>query len=169
MNVLSSICFQELYYGGLYHELSGKPEEAKEYLDRAIKNDPSHLNALSARGWTEIKLLRKDAGPQTPDHFFAYVLKEYNSQSLTKKGMYKINGFTQVIKKTFSFYRNRKHLDALLGLSKYLETCHDFFTSMDKQNQILAILPNWVPAIVEKMKVSLSTQDWDQATDLALR
>jgi len=46
---------------------------------------------------------------------------------------------------------------------------HRFDSSIEKLNQALAIVPNWTPALVEKMKVVLGVFDWDQAQDIANR
>jgi tetratricopeptide (TPR) repeat protein len=46
---------------------------------------------------------------------------------------------------------------------------HRFDTAIEKLNLALAIVPNWVPALVEKMKIVLGVFDWDQAQDIASR
>lgn len=65
--------------------------------------------------------------------------------------------------------RNRRHLDALLGLSEYLEQNHRFDSAIEKLNLALAASPEWIPALVEKMKVVLATLDWEQAQDISNR
>ncbi|CAL8141155.1 unnamed protein product [Orchesella dallaii] len=130
----------ELYHAGLFMCLLGKPEKAKEYLDRAIKQAGNHLDAICIRGWVEMKLSQKDKSQKAPVEFFEAVLRE-----------------------------NRKHLDALLGISAYYGLCHQFETALEKLNFALAVVPNWIPALTEKMKTVLSLQDWDQAVDIANR
>lgn len=60
-------------------------------------------------------------------------------------------------------------MDALLGISAYYSLCHQFEGSLEKLNFALAAVPNWIPALTEKMKTVLSLQDWDQALDIANR
>jgi len=56
--------------------LSEKPEKAKEYLDRAIKQSGNHSDALCARGWVEMKLSKKDKGQKLSSDYFEAVLRE---------------------------------------------------------------------------------------------
>jgi Tfp pilus assembly protein PilF len=65
-----------LYYAGAFLSLYGKPEKAKEYLDRAIKQSPNNVDAICARGWVEMKLTQKDKGQKPAVEYFDVVLKE---------------------------------------------------------------------------------------------
>lgn len=56
--------------------LLGKPEKAKEYLDRAIKQAGNHLDAICARGWVEMKLSQKDKSHKAPGEYFDIALRE---------------------------------------------------------------------------------------------
>ncbi|ODN01250.1 Tetratricopeptide repeat protein 21B [Orchesella cincta] len=139
----------ELYHAGLFMCLLGKPEKAKEYLDRAIKQAGNHLDAICMRGWVEMKLSQKDKSQKAPVEFFEVVLRDPPKYCIHN--------------------RNRKHLDALLGIASYFALCHQFETALEKLNFALAVVPNWIPALTEKMKTVLSLQDWDQAVDIANR
>jgi len=60
-------------------------------------------------------------------------------------------------------------LDALLGLASFFEMSHQFDTATEKLNLVLAVVPNWIPALIEKMKLVLGILEWDQAQDIANR
>src|SRR5271156_4042009 len=60
-------------------------------------------------------------------------------------------------------------MDANLGLASCLESTRNFDGALEKLNNLLAFYPNWLPALVEKMKLGLSMQDWDLSLDTANR
>ena len=70
--------------------------------------------------------------------------------------------------------RENRNVEALFGKAKYYEASG----LMDKANEVLSTLvvlfnyggsEGFAPPLVEKMKVELSVQDWDQAEDTANR
>ncbi len=64
---------------------------------------------------------------------------------------------------------NSRQIEALFGKAKYYEMCGQF----DEANRVLSTLvvvyPKFAPPLVEKMKVELALQDWEQAEDTAGR
>jgi tetratricopeptide repeat protein 21B len=64
---------------------------------------------------------------------------------------------------------NQKYFDAMLGCSKCKELTNQFSQALDCVNRILVSNPNLVGIVVEKMKLQLCSQDWDQCNEVALR
>eukprot|EP00731_Ephydatia_muelleri_P012861 Em0007g171a len=62
-----------------------------------------------------------------------------------------------------------KSLDAMLGKARYYLSRHNFSHALDLLNQAVALYPGCVPALLDKMKVQLALQDWEQAMETAQR
>lgn len=60
-------------------------------------------------------------------------------------------------------------MDALFGKARFLLLRCNFSHSLEVLNQAVASYPGFLPAIIEKMKVLLALQDWEQAIDTAHR
>ena len=43
-----------LYYGGYFWNCVGRPDKAKEYIDRGLKHSDSFNELLCIRGWIEM-------------------------------------------------------------------------------------------------------------------
>jgi hypothetical protein len=57
----------------------------------------------------------------------------------------------------------------LFGYSKSKELTNQFTQALEIVNRILISFPNLICAIIEKMKLQLCTQDWDQCNEVAQR
>ena len=62
-----------------------------------------------------------------------------------------------------------KLLDALFGKAKFYLNRFNFSNSLEVLNQAVAGYPDFLPALIEKMKAQLALQDWDQAMETAHR
>ena len=62
-----------------------------------------------------------------------------------------------------------KLLDALFGKAKFYLNRFNFSNSLEVLNQAVASYPDFLPALIEKMKAQLALQDWDQAVETAHR
>ena len=62
-----------------------------------------------------------------------------------------------------------KLLDALFGKAKFYLSRFNFSNSLEMLNQAVASYPEFLPALIEKMKAQLALQDWDQAMETAHR
>ena len=60
-------------------------------------------------------------------------------------------------------------LDALFGKAKFYLSRFNFSNSLEMLNQAVASYPEFLPALIEKMKAQLALQDWDQAMETAHR
>lgn len=64
---------------------------------------------------------------------------------------------------------NPKYFDAMLGMSKCKELMNQFTEALNCVNKVLVNNPNLVGVVVEKMKLQLCSQDWDQCNEVSLR
>ena len=62
-----------------------------------------------------------------------------------------------------------KDIDALLGKAKFMELHRNFTTALELINQVVVSFPNFLPGLLEKMKVQLALQDWDLTLETAQR
>jgi len=70
------------------------------------------------------------------------------------------------------YYRKssgNKNIDALFGKSKYFELRHNYSNALDAINQVIVYFPNFLPALVEKMRLQLCLQDWDSSIETSQR
>lgn len=126
-----------LYYGGLFLLLNGKPDKAREYIDRMLKMATTK-EGLVAKGWIELESGRE-----------AKKAIKYFDDAIGMEGARDIN--------------------ALLGKAKYLESRHNFTGALEQINQLIVTYPGFLPALIEKMRLQLNLQDWDQAIETAQR
>ncbi len=70
---------------------------------------------------------------------------------------------------TFYSPEEPKPVDALFGKSKFLLLRCNFSHSLEMLNQAVASFPGFLPSLMEKMKILLALQDWEQAVDTARR
>jgi len=62
-----------------------------------------------------------------------------------------------------------KNLDAMFGKSHCAMLEHNYGLALDIMNQAVVMVSNYLPAIIEKMKVQLAMNDWEQVVDTAHR
>lgn len=60
-------------------------------------------------------------------------------------------------------------MDALFGKAKLYENRSNYKESMDTLNLLVVAYPGFTGPLVEKAKVNLSEQDWDQCLESANR
>ena len=64
---------------------------------------------------------------------------------------------------------NNRNIEAIFGKAKYYTVCGQYEEAIELLNQLIVVYQNFAPPLVEKMKVQLSLQDWDQAEETANR
>lgn len=116
-----------------------KPEKAKEYADRAFKQDSSDSNVLISKGWTDLYL---------------------NAQSTFGRAT---NFFETVLK------ANGKHLNALLGSAKFKEYHEDHLGAIAILNGLIVRYPKYSFPLVEKMINQIAVKEWEQVLETANR
>ncbi|KAL5010855.1 hypothetical protein ScPMuIL_013160 [Solemya velum] len=62
-----------------------------------------------------------------------------------------------------------KDVDILLGKAKYCELRRNYTGALELINQVVVSQSGFLPALVEKMKIQLALQDWDQTVETAQR
>lgn len=78
---------------------------------------------------------------------------------------------THIVMFNYIFVRmeGARDINALLGKAKYLESRHNFTGALEQINQLIVTYPGFLPALIEKMRLQLNLQDWDQAIETAQR
>ncbi|ELU05036.1 hypothetical protein CAPTEDRAFT_159405 [Capitella teleta] len=130
-----------LFFAGLFLVQTGKYDKAREYIDRMLKmTDSPSKESLALKGWLELLCGRE-----------AYVKKanKYFDEALGSEGI--------------------KDIDALFGKAKYMEMKRNFSGAMDIISQAVVAFPNFLPALLEKMRLQLALQDWEQTVETAQR
>ena len=137
---------QALYFAGLFLLYVEKADKAREYVDRLLKINPNSVDGLNLKGWVELANIKENRTNNK-------AALQYFETVLQKPG-------------------GNRNVEALFGKAKYYEVSGH----MDKANEILSTLVvvfnytnEFAPPLIEKMKVELSVQDWDQADDTANR
>ena len=62
-----------------------------------------------------------------------------------------------------------KPVDVLFAKARFYLLRYNFSHSLEVLNQAVAAYPGFVPALIEKMKVHLALQDWEQVVETAQR
>lgn len=62
-----------------------------------------------------------------------------------------------------------KLVEALFGKARFLLMRHNFTLSLDVLNRAVATFPRFLPALIEKMRILLALQDWEQTIETAHR
>lgn len=132
---------KSLYYAGMLLWLTGKHDKAREYISRMLKMAPTSKEGLTLQGWIDLTC---------------------NRDAFVKKS---VKYFDEVLAGT----EQPKPLDAMLGKARYYLSRHNFSHALDLLNQAVASYPGSVPALLDKMKVQLALQDWEQAVETAQR
>ncbi|ESO93623.1 hypothetical protein LOTGIDRAFT_189817 [Lottia gigantea] len=127
-----------LYFAGLFMFHAGKPDKAREYIDRTLKQNAEFKMALVLKGWIELMSGRE-----------AKKSIKYFEDAMSLDGS--------------------KDIDALFGKSKFMENRRNYSGALEIVNQIVVSFPNFTPALVEKMRLQLALQDWEQTIETAQR
>eukprot|EP00057_Strongylocentrotus_purpuratus_P033961 XP_793431.3 PREDICTED: tetratricopeptide repeat protein 21B [Strongylocentrotus purpuratus] len=129
-----------VYFAALFLWHTGRHDKAREYVDRSIKMaGGSSLEGSTLRGWIDLTSGR--------DNY------------LKKAGKF----FEEVLSAT------PKAIDALIGKSRYMSMRHNYTGALDLINQAVVSYPGFMPALMEKMRLQLALQDWEQTVESAQR
>ncbi|KAK3857879.1 hypothetical protein Pcinc_020970 [Petrolisthes cinctipes] len=128
-----------LYYAGIFLMLCGRVDKAREYVDRMLKLNPENADGLVLKGWIELNA-GKEAKARDIMQYFETVLEQ-----------------------------SPRHMDALFGKAKLYENRSSYHDAMETLNLLVVAYPNFTAPLVEKMKVNLAEQDWDQCLESANR
>ncbi|CAF0759693.1 unnamed protein product [Adineta ricciae] len=95
-----------------------------------------------------------------------------NALALSLKGWILIA--TDVAKESKQYFEAALKLDgtfpdAAFGYAKYREIRSNFSQALEYVNRVLAVRSDYLPAVLENMKLQLCMQDWEQCEDVAQR
>ena len=62
-----------------------------------------------------------------------------------------------------------KNVEALIGKSRYFTLRHNYSGALDLINQAVVSYPGFMPALIEKMRLLMALQDWEQTVETAQR
>ena len=62
-----------------------------------------------------------------------------------------------------------RNIDAVLGKIELCKLRHNYSSALELVNHVVVSFPVFVPGYIEKMKLQLALQDWDQVLDTAQR
>ncbi|MEQ2286983.1 Tetratricopeptide repeat protein 21B [Ameca splendens] len=65
--------------------------------------------------------------------------------------------------------KERADVFALMGKAQYYECRQNYSGALEMVNQVIVSFSGFIPALIKKMKLLLSLQDWDQTIDAAHR
>ncbi|XP_013391055.1 tetratricopeptide repeat protein 21B [Lingula anatina] len=128
-----------LYFAGLFLFHSEKYDKAREYIDRMLKINANSKEGLILKGWIDL-LCGRDSYVKKAVKYFDDVLNQGN-----------------------------KEVDALFGKAKCFSLKNNFTGSLELMNQAIVSFPGYMPALIEKMKIQLALQDWEQTVETAHR
>lgn len=131
-----------LYFAGIFLMMIDRPDKAKDYIDRVLKVNERSKEGLVAKGWLEM-MADKEGGSKRALKYFEDALGLDTSEALDP--------------------------DALFGKARFHESRRNFSGALELVNQVVVASPGYLPAFIEKMKLQLALQDWDQVFDCAQR
>ena len=62
-----------------------------------------------------------------------------------------------------------KNLDAMFGKARCVQQQQNYGLALDLMNQAIVLVSDFLPAIIEKMRLQLAMNDWEQVVDTAQR
>ena len=170
-----------LYHAALFLWLVGRSDKAREYSDRLMKVVPGSEVGLVLKGWIDLTSER-DAVMKKSIKFFEEAAANHSQQrsslhlsytcSDTPVHAYSILSYFHA--PMFSFPHSPSPgtpipVDLVLGKARYYYLRHNFSHALELAGQAIAAHPRFLPALVEKMRVHLALQDWEQAMETAQR
>ena len=57
----------------------------------------------------------------------------------------------------------------MFGKAKFFEMRRNYNGALEMCNTLIVTIQNFVPGLIEKMKITLALQDWDQVVETAQR
>ncbi|XP_072020597.1 tetratricopeptide repeat protein 21B-like isoform X2 [Amphiura filiformis] len=128
-----------LYFASLFLWHTGRHDKAREYVDRMLKVSKGAPEGQVLRGLIDLTCGR-DAYVKKSGKYFEEALSGPN-----------------------------KDLQAMLGKARYMALRHNYSGGLDMINNAVVSYPGFMPALVEKMRLQLALQDWEQTLDTAHR
>ncbi|XP_074652535.1 tetratricopeptide repeat protein 21B-like [Tubulanus polymorphus] len=128
-----------LYFAGLFLFLCGRYDKAREYVDRMLKINTTK-EGLIIKGWIDL-FCGRDA--------YAKKSVKYFDDAMNQDGV--------------------KEIDALLGKARFFMMRHNFSGALEFVNQVIVAFPTFIPGFIEKMRLQLAVQDWEQTIDVTHR
>ncbi|XP_035377935.1 tetratricopeptide repeat protein 21B [Electrophorus electricus] len=143
-------------------------------LDAKVKEDRKGASpkALYHAGVFLWLLGRNDKARDYVDRMIK--LSSGSSEGITLKGWIDLtSGKDAYARKSGKYFdealKEKISIFALMGKVQYYEFRQNYSGALETVNQVVVSYPSFIPALVKKMKLLLSLQDWEQAVDAAQR
>lgn len=128
-----------LFFAGLFLWHTGRHDKAREYVDRSMKMSQGSVESLVLRAWIDMTCGRE-----------AYVKKASKY-------------FEEVLNKS------PRQLQGMMGKARLFSIRNNYSSSLEVINEVVVAYPGFMPALVEKMRLQLALQDWEQTMETAQR
>eukprot|EP00912_Choanoflagellata_sp_UC4_P001177 UC4_evm1s735 len=138
-----------LYQASLFYWHVGKNDRARDFVDRTIKLADKTANAkpprsMALRGWIDLTSSRENQAKNS-QKYFHHVLKNTPANS-------------------------KPHCEALLGMAQHMQTQkNDVDSALETIDKAVVSYQGFLPVLLEKAKMQLAAQTWDDAVDTANR
>ncbi|KAG1679081.1 Tetratricopeptide repeat protein 21B [Nymphon striatum] len=147
-------------------------KEAVNELDSKLKSSRKHTSeeALYYAGWFLFQSGRFDKSKEYVDRMIK--VAPYFEKGMVLKGWVELYiGKDAKTKQTIQYFNigQKSNIDAMFGKAKYFELKNNFNSALEILNEAIVAFPNFVPVLIEKMKVQLALRDWDRTTETAHR
>lgn len=147
--------------------------EAVQELDAKLKEERKQSGEMGLY-YGGLFLLLNDKPDKAREYIDRMLKMATTKEGFVAKGWIELESGREA-KKAIKYFddaigmEGARDINALLGKAKYLESRHNFTGALEQINQLIVSYPGFLPALIEKMKLQLNLQDWDQAIETAQR
>lgn len=147
--------------------------EAVQELDAKLKEERKQSGEMGLY-YGGLFLLLNDKPDKAREYIDRMLKMATTKEGFVAKGWIELESGREA-KKAIKYFddaigmEGARDINALLGKAKYLESRHNFTGALEQINQLIVTYPGFLPALIEKMKLQLNLQDWDQAIETAQR
>ncbi|KAF7660541.1 hypothetical protein LDENG_00280090 [Lucifuga dentata] len=148
--------------------------EVIQQLDAKVKEDRKSASpkSLYYAGMFLWLLGRKDKAREYVDRMIK--LSNGSREGIILKGWIDLtSGKDAYARKAGKYFdeglKEKADIFALMGKAQYCEYRQNYSGALEMVNQVIVSFPGFLPALIKKMKLLLSLQDWEQTIDAAIR
>jgi len=146
----------------------GRGEKAREYVDKMLKLSPGSVEGMVLRGWIDLTSSRESHAKKAHKIFEEVVNRcvLLYTWPLMKR---------LVAPPCASLHFSPRSSDhpkpvlALLGQAQHQVNRHTFSGALKTLNQTILSYQEFLPPYLDKMKVQIALQEWEQAVETAQR
>jgi len=144
---------QAIAHTALFYWHMDDHAKARDYIKKVKDYSDEYICAITIRGWIDLTCGRRAYMDKSVQYFDA-VLGESHEHSVDPDSQAN---------------NARNNPDAAMGKVAYLEMNRNYPLALDVLNRMIVHHPKFTPALIQKAKVLIQHQDWEQAVELAQR